>query len=235
MKRFYPILACFLLLACNEKDSKGQKNELALFLQKTIDKSEPVVVIDLDKHGKTFIKDIEEQTGKDLCEESRFTAELDFNENKYRFPSFAIKRCKHWNGAHFSIDIMINHNNQVLIHDWVSATNDSRALIPEIIRGKTIERFEKKDDPVRILYTINWNQDEDPKILKEITIEVLKGIEAITNDLSIDFYQQDFSKLKEAQKENIQEKFKWKVGFVGESYPIPPPPPPTPPPAEQLS
>ena len=222
----YFLVTFFILsiLSCKEKTS--QLNELAEFFSHHVDENEPVATIDFNKHGEEFIEDIDRQLNQNLCDDSRFTAKVELKENTYRFPSFTIKDCPQWNGLHFSIDVMINPNNQIFLYDWDIEIIPNRKFVAEKIRDITSQRFNEKERSSRIVYTISWSEETDPKIFREVTTEVLKGVKNFSDQIAQDKFQKTFNRLTDTQKQEILKDFKFKVGFVGKRILIPPPPPP---------
>lgn len=222
----------FLLPFLSCQENTDSPNDLAEFLSHRIDQNEPVATIDFNKHGEDFIADIERQLNRDLCGDSRFTARLDIDDRNYSFPSFTIKDCPQWDGPHFSIDVMINHNNQIFLYDWDIEIIPDEKLVAEKIRDMTSQWFNEKRKPVRIVYTISWSEETDPKIFKKVTTEVLKGVKNFADQIALEKFQKTFNRLTDTQKQEILKDFKFKVGFVGKLIPILPPPP-APPPAGQ--
>jgi hypothetical protein len=203
------------VIGCKTDD---EIEKVAYFFKNRSVKYEPIAKIDFSLSDSLLLRSIEIQTKTDLCENSRFTAIMNYKNRNIEFPAFANKNCN-WNTMpHNLIPIMINKENQVLV-DYEIVKSDV-SLEKKLIKA-TKERIigtERKN----LLYLMQWDTELKPDLAKKRVFETLKGIKNYSNGISLSKFKKDISDLTETEKELLKEEF---IGIIGLNGYFPPPPP----------
>jgi len=218
-KTLYISLTLLLISAISCKNNDEIK-KVADFFKSKSDEKELMATIDFSLSDSLLLRSIEIQTKTDLCENSRFTARINYQDRTIEFPAFANKNCN-WNTLpHNLIPILINKENQVLI-DYEMVQSDE-SLEKKLIKA-TKERIigtERKN----LLYLMQWDTELKSDLVKKRVYETLKGIKNYSNEITLSKFNKNISDLTETEKDLLKEEF---VGIIGVNgyFPKPPPPP----------
>jgi hypothetical protein len=219
-KTFFISLTILVFTAISCKNNDELAKVADYFKNKSVE-AELIAKIDFSLSDSLLLESIETQTKVDLCENSRFTAIMNYQNIDIEFPSFANKNCN-WNTMpHNLIGIMINEENQVLVDSEMVKSDES--LEKKLIKAtnEMIIGTERK----KILYLIQWDSEIKSDLAKQRVLETLKGILNYSNIISLSKFKKDISALTETEKESLKEEFSGIIGINGYFPPIPPPPP----------
>ena len=221
MKKTLYISLTLLLISAISCKTNDEVEKIADFFKSKNDEKELMATIEFSLSDSLLLRSIEIQTKTDLCENSRFTAKINYQNRIIEFPAFAKKNCN-WNTMpHNLVPIMINKENQVLV-DYEMVKSDE-SLENKLIKA-TKERIvgtERKN----LLYLLQWDTELKPDFAKKRVFETLKGIKNYSNEISLNRFKRNISDLTETEKELLKEDFSGIIGFNG-SFPPPPPTPP---------
>lgn len=221
MKKTLYISLTLLLISAISCKNNDEVEKVADFFKNKSDEKELIATIDFSLSDSLLLRSIEIQTKTDLCENSRFTARINYQDRIIEFPAFANKNCNTM--PHNLIPIIINKENQVLV-DYEMVKSDE-SLEKKLIKA-TKERIigtERKN----LLYLMQWDTELKPDLVKKRVYETLKGIKIYSNEVSLSKFKKDISDLTETEKDLLKEEF---IGIIGVNGYFPPPPPPPPPP-----
>ena len=218
MKKTLYISLTLLLISAISCKNNDEIEKVADFFKNKSDEKELMATIDFSLSDSLLLRSIEIQTKTDLCENSRFTARINYQDRIIEFPAFANKNCN-WNTMpHNLIPILINKENQVLV-DYETVKLDE-SLEKKLIKA-TKERIigtEKKN----LLYLMQWDTELKPDLVKKRVYETLKGIKNYSNEISLSKFKKDISDLTENEKDLLKKEF---IGIIGVNGYFPPPPP----------
>lgn len=220
MKKILYISLILLLISAISCKNNDEVEKVADFFKSKSDKKKSMATIDFSLSDSLLIKSIEIQTKTDLCENSRFTARINYKDRIIEFPAFANKNCDWSTMPRNLVPIIINKENQVLVDYELVKSDES---IEKILIWATKERIigtKRKN----LLYLIQWDTELKPDLIKKRVYETLKGIKIYSNEISLSKFKKDISDLTETEKDLLKDEF---IGIIGvNGYFLPPPPPP---------
>lgn len=217
-KTLYISLTLLLISAISCKNNNEIENIAEYFKSKNVE-NELIAKINFSLSDSTLLRNIEEQTKVDLCDNSRFTAIMNFKDIEIKFPAFANKNCN-WNTMpHNLIPIMVNKENQVLVSYELVENKESLENMLIKATKEMINGTERKN----LLYLFKWDKELKPDLAKKRVFETLQGIVNYSNELSLTKFKKNISELTETEKELLKEEFTGIVGMNG-YFPTPPPP-----------
>ena len=221
MKKILYISLTILLTSFISCKNNDEVEKVADFFKDKSEEKELVAKIDFSLSDSTLLRNIEDQTKINLCDNPRFTAVVNYRNINIEFPAFANKNCE-WNRLpHNTVEIIINKENQVLVSHELVEKNES--LENKLIKATTemINGTERKN----LLYLMQWDTELKPQLIEQRVFEILKGIKSYSNKISLIKFKKNISDLTESEEVLLKKEFSAIIGING-YFPPPPPPPP---------
>ena len=212
------ILLLISTVSCKQKNNT---EIIAEYFKSQNSDKELIAEIDFSKSDSTLLSNIEKQLKVDLCDNSRFTAKMEFEDIELKFPAYANKNCN-WNTSlHNIISILINKKNQALVSDKLVEQNNSLENKVILATKEMIIGTERKS----LIYLIEWDTQLKSELIKKRIFEILQAIRKYSNELANIKYKKNISDLTEMELIEIKKGFSGIIGFNGNFDPPPPPPP----------
>tara|TARA_R110002072_G_scaffold274791_2_gene435734 strand:- start:471 stop:1409 length:939 start_codon:yes stop_codon:yes gene_type:complete len=202
--------------SCNHLNPEDSVLKELYFLQPP---NGAVAEIDFSLSDSLLIKNIEYQTGINLCSNSLFSGKINVNGSNVIFPAFADKDCGFPVLYSNIIPIIINKKNQVLINETIGNENIKELIVKETELKKS---WNKRKE---IIYLVQWDTELESKIIKNSFLEILMGILEYYKIQSQKIFQKDIVNLNEQELIELKREYKGIIGF--QDYTPPPPPPPS--------
>lgn len=178
---------------------------------------QPTAKIDFTKRKDKLIKDIETQTGINLCKNGLLTVTTEFKSEEILFPAYVFKSCEDFISIHNVIEIQINSENKVIVHNELVDKNEK---ISKKILKATKEMMLRKGRN-KLIYSFNWEKDTKPETIKLRLVETLKTIKLYANSISFENFNKQIEDLNKIELNKLNEIFEIKIGF--DDYKILPP------------
>lgn len=205
-----------LIFGC-QNNSEFEK--LNSYYQTQISDEHPVSEIDFSKRKSELVKDIENQIGIDLCEDGLITGKTEYKSNEIRFPAYILKSCENFVSIHGVVEVRIGTDNGAIVYDELVGKNQS---VSDKILKATSEMMQKKGRNI-VLYSIDWEENTNPKFVKQRLTETLKTVKSYSNSISKKVFGKNIEELNQTELDELNGRFSMKIGF--DDYEMPPKPP----------